>query len=574
MSRPATLSSPRAILIGALWLTGIAIVPLAQVASAQSSARPAAASSDTKFWVFFADKPDSAAAAGFLTTSRASNRRLLRSRHTEASVDLPVNPDYIATIEKSGASVAHTSRWLNAVSAYMSREVVRDVVALPFVTDVRPVASLTSAGSRHVDLTDMEALPLPANTATSAFDYGASFTQLNIMNAIDPIEQGYIGTGIVLGFLDTEYDTLTHPVFADLVADNRLLGAEFFTPGPQSNRHGLSVASVAVGFAEGQLIGPAYGASVLLATTEYQPTETNQEEDAFVAGLEWLESQGVDVVNTSLGYTTFDPGQNSYTTADLDGDTGITTRAVDIAASLGVLVVTSAGNDGCSDPASCWYYIGTPADADSVVSVGAVTSSGTHASFSSYGPTADGRTKPEVAAMGQSVRVATQAGYASSSGTSFASPLAAAVACQVLQANPDLTPMQVRQVLMQTASQATSADNSLGSGILNAAAAVELALSLRDTSVADDHRTFVISGVFPNPVRDDASLSVNSSRPLTVEVQVFDITGRLARSFRRNVDEGLSIVSFPVHDLSSGAYFARVVSDGELAAASSFVVSR
>src|SRR5690606_19617854 len=150
----------------------------------------------------------------------------------------------------------------------------------------------------------------------------------------------YDGTGVRVGFLDTLFD-FDHVALAHIEAGGRLLGVMDFTGQSQSNYHGLNTTSVAFGFDEGELVGPAHGAEVLAATTEYAPTETHQEEDFFVAGLEWLEQNGVDVVNVSLGYSTFDPGEGDYTYEDMDGDTTPFTRAVDVAAALGVVVVTS-----------------------------------------------------------------------------------------------------------------------------------------------------------------------------------------------------------------------------------------
>jgi subtilisin family serine protease len=293
---------------------------------------------------------------------------------------------------------------------------------------------------------------------------------------VAPLRRGLDGRGVRIGFLDAHYRGLQHPAFARLRRDGRLLGLRSFPEGRQGGNHGAAVASVAVGHAPGTLLGPAHGAQVLGATTEYTPSERNVEEDYFVAGLEWLHRRGADVVNVSIGYNTFDEGQESYTTADLDGDTGITTRAVDRAAALGMTVVVSAGNSGCATPDSCWYYVNTPADADSAIVVGAMRPDSSLAPFSSRGPTADGRRKPDVVVQGTDVVAAwDDGGYARVGGTSFASPQVTGVVAQMLQVNPALSPVQVRRLLRQTASQATRPDNRRGWGVLNADAAVRAA---------------------------------------------------------------------------------------------------
>lgn len=378
-----------------------------------------------KYWIAFVDKQHAGKRAPQVAIhDRAVLRRQLRASVPPRDIDVPISPTYLDELRTLGVRPLVESRWLNAASAYLRADQFERVERLPFVARVQPVGGLSAPSL------DASAAAIVPERSGSQLDYGRSRTQLALMNAIPPLERGINGDGVVIGFLDTQFN-FDHPALRHLPATGRLLGVRDFT-GPnqqqfgqdQRNFHGLSVASVAVGFAEGTLIGPAYGAAVLAATTEFAPTETNQEEDNLVAGLEWLEAEGADVVNISLGYTEFDAGEHSYTVADLDGDTGITTRAVDVAASLGVVVVTSAGNSGCSAPQQCWYYVGTPADADSVIAVGAVSPDSTLAGFSSRGPTADGRIKPDISAMGVSVVVATDGGGFSffGNGTSFASP--------------------------------------------------------------------------------------------------------------------------------------------------------
>jgi hypothetical protein len=395
------------------------------------------------------------------------------------------------------------------------------------------------------------------------------------MNAIDPLERGINGAGIILGFLDTTYGNFEHPVFAHLQQDNRILGVQDFAQGPQTNTHGLSVASTAVGFAEGTLVGPAYGASVLAATTEYAPSETNQEEDNLVAGMEWLEAEGADVVNISLGYTTFDPGERSYTPADLDGDTGVTTRIVDIAASMGVVVVTSAGNEGCSSPDFCWYYIGTPADADSAIAVGAVMPDSTKASFSSFGPTADGRTKPDVAAQGMSVVVAAPGGgYRFSAGTSFSSPLVAGVVAQILQVNPDLTPIDVRNILRWTASQSQNPDNRLGWGIVNADAAIRAAeQTSTGTDASETPDAFGVTAAFPNPAAHRTTVAATLKTAAPVRLTLYNLLGqRVATPFDGMLSAGTHRLEIDLSGLPAGPYVYRLAYAGHAAAGTVIVV--
>lgn len=409
----------------------------------------------------------------------------------------------------------------------------------------------------------------------TALNYGKSRLQLEIMNAISPLEQGFNGEGVIVGFLDTKFD-FDHPALRHIRNDGRLIDTRDFTQPlvdstgiANNNYHGLSVASTAVGYAQGSLIGPAYGARVLAATTEYAPRERNQEEDFFVAGMEWLERQGVDVVNVSLGYTTFDSGEADYTYEDMNGDTAVSTRAADRAASKGVVVVASAGNEGCGSPERCWYYISAPADGDSVIAVGAVRPDSGKVFFSSFGPTYDDRTKPDVAALGTTVRtndvtrgvyVATPSEtepYAYSAGTSFSSPLVTGVVAQMLQANPSLDPVQVRKVLRETASQAAQPDDSLGWGIINAAAAINRVQEL----IYPDRPEVTAS--HPNPFAESTTITVDlpATQSESARLTLYDMLGRkVAVAYEGTLVPGPNSISIDGTNLPPGIYLYRLVS--------------
>ena len=554
----------------ALLLVAVLTAPVSQAQT--SDARP---TSDVapKYWVFFKDKGEAAgkataAEAGYLS-ERARARRTLRGSGTvPPRLDAPLAPGYVESVRQTGAEVLVESRWLNAVSARLWPEQVEAVRRLPSVREIQLVGSTSVPVPPEVPRTSV---PEHGGAGKAArLDYGPSRTQLAVMNAIAPLERGLNGEGVRLGFLDSGFGDFQHPVFARLRADGRLVDTADFTTaqGPQSSLHGQAVASAAVGFAEGVLIGPAWGAEVLAATTEYAPTETNQEEDNFVAGMEWMEQHGADVVNVSLGYTTFDIGQGrQYTPADLDGDTGVTTRAADLAASLGVVVVTSAGNSGCDGPANCWYYVGTPADGDSVIAVGAVDRRSAKAPFSSFGPTADGRIKPDVAAQGDSVVVAVEGDrYAYADGTSFSSPLVAAVVCQMLEVNPALTPIAVRDVLRATASQADAPDNALGWGIVDAEAAIQNALALpAEPPPAELPTAIQAAHPYPNPVRDRVTFELAAPPGAGVaEVSLYNVLGqRQTSSLRQPLQPGLNALTLSTAPLAPGLYLYVIEAGGE-----------
>ena len=258
---------------------------------------------------------------------------------------------------------------------------------------------------------------------TPALDYGPSLGQLAQIKVPEVHDMGLHGEGVVVGVFDAGFSNLAHEAFAGL----RILASHDFVNGDEDvgdgadrgeGSHGTQTLSTLAGYKPGQLIGPAFAASVLLAKTENTESETPVEEDNWAAAAEWAEALGVDVVSSSLGYLDYDGPYPSYSWADMNGERAISTRAAERAASLGVVVVNSAGNSGFNPDHNT---LGAPADGRRVLAVAAVSSSGRRADFSSVGPSADGRVKPDLAAQGVSVRVASPDrvnGYTVSSGTS------------------------------------------------------------------------------------------------------------------------------------------------------------
>jgi hypothetical protein len=527
-----------------------------------------------KYWVFLVDKQEAngrptPVEPGYVK-AEAQARRALRGKALPADLDRPLSTRYLHALQEAGLTLLVQSRWLNAVSVRMTPLQAATVAALPFVRTVQPVRMLAAAHTHAITTSLLEAPAVVLFPPATRLDYGASLTQLALVNAVNPLEQGINGAGVRLGFLDTGFThfDFSHPALAHLVAEGRVIATQDFTNLPDDgNRHGMNVLSVAAGFAEGQLIGPAWGAQILGARTEYAPTETNQEEDNYVAGLEWLESQGVDVVNASLGYSTFDAGQRSYTYADMDGETAVTTVAVDMAVLLGVVVVNSAGNEG----SGTWHFITSPADADEVIAVGAATPSGLRASFSSFGPTSDGRIKPDVSAMGSSVVLATSTNSYNlqGAGTSFSSPMVAAVVAQMLQVNPDLTPAEVRDVLRETASLAETPNNELGWGIIDADAAITRAIVL-DREEAELPARLHLRPPYPNPFNGHTTFELEwmpgRTPPTSLRLRLYNALGQhVATPFEGQPDAGLTRISFEADTLPAGVYLYRLEGEGVLA---------
>jgi subtilisin family serine protease len=436
-------------------------------------------------WVYFRDKGASAearaASAPIAVTPRAVSRRSLRAAGRPATIvlDTPVVRAYVDAVAARVARVRQESRWFNAVSVEATAAQVRALEALPFVARLDVVRRYRRGPAEPVTEAPApaRASSAPAARRSLAIDYGTSAGQLRQINVPAVHERGLHGEGVVIAVFDAGFSNLAHEVFAPMTILARrdfVNGDDDVADGPDRGEgsHGTMTLSVLGGYKEGQLVGPAFASSFILAKTEDTFSETPVEEDNWAAAAEWAEGLGADIISSSLGYLAYDSPFTSYLYTHMNGDTAISTRAAEMAASLGVVVVNSAGNSGFD---ATHNTLGAPADGRSVIAAGAVDSIGNRASFSSVGPTADGRVKPDVAAQGVGVKVASPSlprSYGFANGTSFSCPLTAGVAALVLQAHPEYTPQLVADALRTTASRASQPDSLLGFGIVNALAAV------------------------------------------------------------------------------------------------------
>lgn len=444
-------------------------------------------------FIYFTDKGDNLAeklaVARKSLSAKALRRRVInRGEQNAVTVhDLPVAEDYVRSITPRVTKVRHQLKSLNAMSVEASPEVLAEISALPFVRRVDLVNSIQHSPEPAVSLPSSPSdIALNDRTivqpnAVNALDYGASLTQNAQINVPDVHDLGYDGSGVVIAVFDSGFNRLSHEAFESI----DIAGTRDFVNGDTDvgdggrgvGHHGTNTLSTIGGFMSGQLIGPAYGATYYLAKTENTESELHVEEDNWCAAAEWAEAQGADIITSSLGYRDdFDAGAD-YTAADMDGDTTVITICADAVAENGIVVVNSAGNSGNGRQNT----LGAPSDGDFVLAVGSVTSSGNRSSFSSVGLSADGRIKPDVMAMGSSVRVASSrsdTGYTNINGTSFSCPLTAGVVALVLDANPNLSAAQVRDIMRNTASRANQPNREFGYGIIDALGAVEAALDL------------------------------------------------------------------------------------------------
>lgn len=388
--------------------------------------------------------------------------------------DLPVNKNYISQLKSKGIKVRWPSKWLNAVSITATGYQLEEIASMPFVKKLDLVYKLKSGSTPEKEFDHSSETPVNIKQpeGVHSYDYGSSYSQLQQINVPAVHDSGYTGQGVTVCVMDAGFNRLSHDAFVSM---NIIAAWDFVNNDPNvgdendmgEGSHGTMTLSNIGGFAPGNLIGPAFNSDYVLAKTENTDSETPIEEDNWIAALEWADSIGVDVTSTSLSYLDYDPPYPSYTWEDMDGNTAVITNGADYAAYIGIVVVNSAGNAGYN---SSHNTLGAPADGDSVITAGSVTSSGNRSSFSSVGPTVDGRIKPDIMARGSGNVVASpynDHNYTTASGTSFSCPLSAGVAALILCVNPNLTPMQVRDAMRNTASQSSTPDNLYGWGILN-----------------------------------------------------------------------------------------------------------
>ncbi len=428
-----------------------------------------------KVWIFFTDKGvfDKAAyqriAASVTLTDEKVGRLEKMGIDGITFADLPVPATYINDIIEAGGELRRISKWLNAASFLLPLDQIDQINQLPFVAKIRPVATFVRENAEEVTAPDSKTAPPQKSGDPGLLGYGNAFGQLDMIGVPEAHALGFNGAGVIVAMFDTGYRK-SHEAFAAAIGSGRLIAEYDFVYNDSETaneaedwssawNHGTYTWSTLGGAVEGTHYGPAYGASFLLAKTEDVRSETQVEEDNWVAAVEWADSIGADVISSSLGYSDW------YAYSDFDGETAITTLAANLATSMGIVVVNSNGNGG---PGS--GTMTAPADAFEILACGAVSSTGTIASFSSRGPTYDGRIKPDVSAQGVSTYCATSSGdanYTYVNGTSLSCPLVGGAAAIVLQARPSFTPQMVRLALMETASMADSPNNDYGWGIID-----------------------------------------------------------------------------------------------------------
>lgn len=417
-----------------------------------------------RYWVFFTDKNQSIEL--HREHSILSEEAQLRRHQQNIEIDkrdYPISVAYIETLKEKGYLVYRESRWLNAVSIIVNNHSdIAELRSLEFVDHIQKVKRYKSERPIVGERSDNEFIQNEL--------YGPSFGQIAQLNGHFVHQEGYYGQGRTIAVIDASFQKVDQlPVFDSLWANNQILDTWDFVLDQDVDYnidtigyHGTMVLSCMGAYMEDSLIGTAPKANYLLYRTEDVSSESLVEEDNWVAAAERADIQGAHVINTSLGYSFMDDSLEAHTYEEMDGNTTIITIAADIAASKGMLIVNSAGNSG-SNP---WYYITAPADGDSVLTVGAIGADSILTSFSSHGPTADGRMKPNVVAQGLAAIVADlDGGLRYANGTSFSSPILAGMAASAWSALPELTSMELFRLVEESAHLYPNGNNDYGYGV-------------------------------------------------------------------------------------------------------------
>lgn len=522
------------------------------------------ASAQTKFWVLLKDKNGVSFDPQQYFDQKALERRVRQHLPLSDEKDKPVKAEYVAQVATLSDSVTGQSRWLNAVACFATPAQITSLRKLPFVVEVVPMqekpAVLASVAAEDIKKLKPEDLEILKNQTLSL---GASTFRSRNLN----------GKGVRIAVLDAGFKAVdSSPAFADLRQEKRILKTwDFVKKREYVNdyaTHGTMVLSCIAGklpdpepgLVSGDL-GLATGAEFLLARTERMHAEKFSEEEHWVAAMEWADKNGADIINSSLGYT-----DNRYFREQMDGKTALVSRAAEIAFEKGMLVVNAAGNDGTED----WKFLGAPADAGHVLTVGGIDPNKYyHVNFSSYGPTADKRRKPNVSAFGM-VIAAGPGGLTRTQGTSFASPLVAGFAACAWQANRQLTNVQLFNAIEGSAHLYPYYDYAHGYGMPQAAYFLEDRAGLltasnnkapEPTLEFEEHSDQVTIRINPGFMPDDSKVNKNVAalepgkfrRTNYLYYHIQNPSGVLDKYYVVEVDEDPKPVVIKFSELQKGA---------------------
>lgn len=485
-------------------------------------------------------------------SKKALERRERQGIRLDAS-DYPVNCHYVQEVEHIAAKSLVTSKWLNGIVVQGKFELEDAFKKLPFVASVQTIGSSTIF-NRSIK---QERNGLLGFLTQQNYDYGTSAYQLQSIGADKMLEMGLNGKGRYIAIFDggfrnaNELSALSHVYhqnrmkFTFNVVDNK-------TQVYERHLHGTSVFSILAAYSPGNLIGTAHGADFALFISEDVNGERLIEEYYWLRAAEMADSIGVDIISSSLGYYSYDDESENHTYDQLNGKTAVITKAAQMAARKGILVVNSAGNNYTD---ASWRNIVFPADADSVLAVGALDANGQKASFSAVGPTYDGRLKPDISAFGVGVTITnTENIFDRANGTSYSAPLVAGMAAGLWQTDTTLTNIDIIRLLVKTSDRASNPSNQVGNGTPNFSRAYEY------SSTGIIQRAYLSPiGLFPNPIKEYITVTLEDKYLVNQDAsyQLTDVNGKEMLAGKVN---GVSAGVFRLEasSLPSGIYFLKI----------------
>ena len=472
------------------------------------------------------------------------------------SLDIPVNPAYVTAIKNTGAIVLNKSKWLNTITIQADTAQAIAIGNLSYVKRYKKVFG-TNVHKTSINKFPEENIVNPSNRIDSS-KYGNAWNQTKMLNADFLHQSGLTGSTMQIAIIDAGFrNTNTHTAFDSLRLKNQIIGTWNFTDNTSFvydySNHGTSVLSCIGANVPDTMIGMAPDAKFYLLKTEEEATEYIVEEYNWAAAAEYADSAGADIINSSLGYTEYDAASQSYTYADMNGSTAPVTIAADLAVDKGVLVINSAGNSG----GGAWFYIGAPADGKNVLSVGAVDPSKIIAGFSSNGPTADGRTKPDVVAQGGPAWIAkaNTGGFGFGSGTSFSGPIIAgfsACAFELYKIQyPGANPLQFKAWMKEHADNSLNPNNQYGWGLPNGRKLFDvLGINLSKNKIS----------LYPNPVNDYCQFNLVNIQ--NAEIAIYSSAGAFIQKEKLASENGC--FRFSTANINPGLYVIKIQTEASV----------
>ncbi len=509
----------------------------------------------TKYWIFFSDKGDyqSKHPKEVLSPEALSNRHL--QGISLDAYDFPIEKMYVDSLHRLGIHMINHSRWLNAVSAYIPESKISTLKEISFIHSISAVKRWATTSSMSEDCDDLQV-------------QADHLTQLHMVGLDSLHGLGFTGKGVRIAMFDNGFLKADQiEAFSHVFDQQRIIATRDFVDGdndvfeacdaPNHCQHGEAVWSVIAAYQPGTIMGSAPDANFILLRTENDRSETPQEEDNWVAAAEFADSLGAQVFSTSLGYFEYDNILDSYTNADLNGETAIISRAASIAASRGIVVVNSAGNSGTRG-------LSAPADAKGIISVGSVNACEEISPFSSQGPTADSRIKPDVVALGEGTFFLNSDGRIRvGNGTSLSCPIISGMMACLIQAEPLVSAEDWIDIIHQSSDRASSPDNIFGYGIPSASQALILAREVAENQstlpqFSDGERMIL----FPNPLiseLDNLQLAIHqASSAFEASIRITDIHGKIIIEIPTVVNLQAHLLTFDLR-LNPGMYVVELL---------------